>query len=129
LNASESIRVSPEVEWPAGQVTNVIVTVDLPSGHVLTNWASFLLTLREDPKYPRVGDVDCQNADPTAEGWASTLTASGSVASSTTLSFSLTTPAGAGWRRYAMDVWGIGGAAGNVCLFPTTWVSISPRTR
>lgn len=123
------IRESPILELPRDQVTKLDIVVALESGHALADWASFLLTIREDIQYPNRPLADYCIADPIAEGWASTLTAVGSILNSTTLRFTFVAPSGSGVRRYSIDAWGIGGVPGNIPLYQSTWLTVTARTR
>lgn len=43
--------------------------------------------------------------------------------------FTVAVPAGAGFRRYAIDVVAAGGAAGRVQVFPATWLTVRPTLK
>lgn len=116
--------------WYRDQVSRLDLVVTLPTGRTLDDWASFLLTIREDPEWPNRGVTSSRKVDPLEDGWESILTASGSqVGVTNVVRFSFTVPANAGINRYTVDMWGIGGAAGNVPLFPATWLSVGGRVR
>jgi hypothetical protein len=129
--ATSLIRESPTISWPADQVTRLTLTVTLPAGRALTDWASFLLTIREDPEYPRAGTTKATatSADPVGDEWASSLTASGTVATATTITFDFAVPSSPGYRRYRLDIWALDGTADDVPLFPSTWLTVTARTR
>ena len=122
---STGISDTPALTWPAGQVTTVTVPVTLPAGRTLADWSDFVLTVREDPRWPRQGaDLDAP-CDPHGEAWAVALTAAGTP-SGASLAFTLTVPFAPGVRRYVLDVVGLGGTAGEVPLVSAVWLSVSP---
>lgn len=118
------IRSTPELLWAAGERATVTVSpITLPTGRTLADWATFDLNVREDPAFRREGAEAGEVVD--AADWELAATAAGTVAGAT-LVFTLTLPAGAGWRRYVLAVWGRGGAAGDACLVYPTWLSLAP---
>ena len=123
------INSDNEIFLPAGQTTDLRVTVNLTSGNTLASWDSFELTLKVDPFLPRRSRGAMESADPIAEGWEVTATVAGSIISSTVLSFVFIAPTVPGPRRYAFDVWGVGGTAGDIPLVTATWVNITPSVR
>ncbi len=125
---SSQIADTPKLEWPAGQRQVVSVPVTLSSGNVLTDFATFTLTVREDPGFPRTGASLNDNLDPHGDGWASAASASG-TASGSTLTFVVTVPSSPGRKRYSLDVWAIGGTAGPVQLVNSTWLTVLPAVR
>lgn len=119
----------PAVELRAGQATVLVLDpVTLPEGRTLADWASFVVTLREDPLWPRRPFQAADDLDPPNDGWASAATGAGEVEGDT-LELSFTAPALAGERRYALDVWGVGGTAGDVQLRQATWCNVYPSVR
>lgn len=128
--AASLIAETPVLSWPAGQDQTVKVTPTLPSGRALADWSSFVLTVREDPLYPRAGAAAAAAAaaDPHADGWAVEVTAAGSAAAGV-VTFTLTVPDAAGFRRYALDVWAVGGTPGDVQLVAATWLTVTPSVR
>lgn len=113
-------------EWPAGQSQVVKVVVDLSEGRLITDWAAFTLTIREDPGWPRSGATLFVPLDPAIAGGTPNVTATGTVVSATEVTFTFTVPSYPGINRYAFDVWGTGGTAGPVQVFPTTWLTVKP---
>lgn len=111
----------------------VVSPITLPSGRALTDWDNFLLTWREDPLWPRVGYREAASLDPTGNNWTSVLSltlAAGSAIVGSTLEFPLTasqTTLAAGEFRYAFDVRGLGGTAGEVPLIDARWITLLPR--
>ncbi len=125
------IREAPVLSWPALQTQTVRVECTLRSGLSLTDYGTITLTVRADPLWDsdrngRSGSDQYKATDPRADGWPVSATAVGAVADATTLAFSVTVPAGAGFRRYAVDVVAAGGIAGRVQLVPATWLTVTP---
>jgi len=114
-------------EFPQGSFTLVVSPISLTSGRTLADWASFVLTVRQDPGWPRAGALLARpivdNLDPVAGAWsvAATLTGTGV---GTTLEFDFTAGLlSAGLYRYSFDVEGVGGTAGNSPLVVATWIA------
>lgn len=119
----------PVVELRASQATTLVLDpIELPSGRDLGDWASFVVTVREDPLWPRRPFQANDDLDPVNDSWSSAATGSGTVVGDT-LELAFTAPSGAGDKRYALDVWGIGGSAGDCQLRQATWVTVLPRVR
>ena len=124
---SDLIADSPALEWAAGQSIDFELTpLTLKSGAVLADYGTFTLVVREDPRWPRQGaDLDAP-VDPSGDGWAVAVTATGTPATDK-VTFSFAAPAGPGRRRYVMDVRSDGGTQGKVSWLDATWVSIRPE--
>lgn len=118
--------------------------VTLPAGRTLSDWASFVFTIREDPEWVeddggRFGrnKVTANWADPEDDGWAVVAEIEGEV-NGTVLEFAITetdSDIEGGLKRYAADVWGEGGAAGRVQFLlgsveaAVVWLSMHSRAR
>ncbi len=115
------------LRWAAGQTQTIKVTPTLPAARALADWAAFTLTIRADPSFPRSGvtKAAAEEADPIADGWAVSTSATGTV-SGETIYFTVTVPSAAGLRRYAIDVVATGGTAGLVQLFSPAWLTVLP---
>lgn len=115
------------ITWQAGASMRPTLTVDdgltLPAGRSLSSWDSYVLTIREDPLWPRTGADITAPVNPAADGWETTLTADGTVVSSS-VSFPLTVPSSAGKKRYVFDIWGIGGV-GDYPLVRSTYLTVT----
>lgn len=124
-----------EIEWPASQRQFVRVNVTLPVGRTFADWDSFVLTIREDPKWNNRSARDKETADPHGESWTVAKQVTGTAETAAVLLFDVDAlPAAPGEQRYAFDVRGIGGVAGGSAtgeteLFPTTWLTIGPKAK
>lgn len=114
------------LSWPASQVQLVRVPITLADGHTIASWASFVLTIREDPDYPRSG-ADLYDPLNPVGSWDAVVESAGTAYGSDEVRFSVTVPADPGIQRYALDVWGIGGTAGDACFIPATWLTVTPN--
>lgn len=115
------------LEWPANQLQRITVVVTLGTGRTISDWTNFVFTIREDPDYPRTGaDTEPVNPINDVSAWELTSSTAGTVASSTSVVFSVTVPSDPGYRRYAFDVRGYGGTAGQTAFIPATWLSVIP---
>lgn len=124
---TSTIRAAGD-DWTQGAFTLVVSPITLSSGRTLADWASFTLTVRADPRWPRTGaDAAAKaiaNLDPDADGWAVAATITGTVVGST-LEFDVPADTvAAGVNRYSYDVYGVGGTAGNSPLVVATWVNV-----
>lgn len=124
-----------QLSWPAGQKQTVTLTEDivkshLPTGRTLADYSSFVLTIREDPNWPRSGANLTVPLDPAVAGGTPEVTATGTAdVSAFTIVFSLNAPANPGYQRYAMDVQGLGGVAGPTQFYEATWLTVTPSVR
>lgn len=123
------IASTPCLEWPASQRQLVKVTCSPATGRTLADWASFVLTIRIDPNYPRSGGTLYDALDPSGDSWTASVTSTGSITGTTEVTFDLTVPSSPGIRRYALDVRGVGGTAGLVSFLPATWLTVTPSVR
>ena len=121
---------SPRFVLTSGDRQKVILDpITLPSGRTLADFATFELTFRADPDWPRTTQElkeAAKSADPVGDGWAVVgSVVSGTVVSST-LEFIVPSSQGlsAGEDRYAADVRGIGGTAGPAHILQSTWVTV-----
>lgn len=115
--------------WAAGQQMLPSVNCILAPGRTLADWSSFVLTIRQDPKWIRAGTDLYDQPDPIGEGWTVVVQATGTpdpAGGPTAVQFSFATPTAPGVRRYVLDVWGLGGDAGAVAFISTTWLTILP---
>ena len=121
---------APPLKWAAAQTQTVRVTPTLPSGRALGDWTTFTLTIRADPEFPRSAaeQAEAGAADPITDGWAVSTSAEGTVSGST-ISFTVTIPSSAGYRRYAVDVVATGGVAGRVQLVVPYWLTVLPTLK
>lgn len=124
------ISAIPVLDWPSGQAQTVQVTPTLRAGRTLADWASFVLTIRSDPLWPRTGIALAERAfaDPDADGWPLALTVTGTVSGSV-VNFVFAVPTPAGYQRYAIDVWAVGGADGDVQFVPPTLLTVGGSVR
>lgn len=114
--------------WPSGEAKAVTIPLTLPTGRTTADWDSFVATVYADPKWPRSGADLCADVDPKGDGWAVAATADGTAGGDAEVDVALTTPLPAGTRRYAVDVVGVGGAAGGQQLVPMTWLTVLPSS-
>lgn len=113
--------------WPANQKQQITLSpITLPIGRTLADFATFILTIRTDPLFPRSGTDLNAVISPEADGWTVATTASGSVVGATVV-FDFNVPTLPGQRRYVFDARAEGGTGGPVALIPATWLSVSPR--
>lgn len=117
------------IEWNANQRQFVRLAVTLTAPRVFADWASFKLTIREDPLWNERSARQLDTADPHTESWTVVASIDGAAESASVLLFEVTLPANAGENRYAFDVWGVGGVAGDSQLYPSTWLTLEPSTR
>jgi len=103
-------------------------TVLAGSGLTLADFATFTLTVREDPGYPRSGATLFLQLDPANAGGTPLIQVTGTPDASpgTLVTFVVTAPANPGRHRYAFDVVGTGGDAGPVQLQRATWLDVIP---
>lgn len=114
------------LEWGAGEKRTVTLSpVTLPTGRTLSDFATFTLTVWEDPQYPRTGSYVVAASAPIEDSWTESVTASGSVSGSTVV-FNLTAPSSSGIKRYAVGIIGTLSAGGNIHLLPVTWLDVLP---
>lgn len=115
------------LSWPSQQLQRITVELTLGTGRTISDWASFAFTIREDPDYERTGS-DTVPVDPTNSSvpWTVISQTAGTVLTSTSVVFSVTVPTDPGYRRYAFDVRGYGGAAGETAFIPATWLTVTP---
>lgn len=116
-----------------GATTVVVSPITLASGRTLADWSSFVLTARADPRWPRKGsDASAASTavlDPAGDGWPEAASVAGAVVGST-LEFDVAAYTFApGAKRYAFDVYGIGGTAGDSPLVTATWLTVLPDVR
>lgn len=116
------------LEWVAGQRQLIKVVCAPAPGRTLADWAAFVLTIREDPDWPRGGGTLFVPLDP-SQGGTPAVQAAGTVTGGVEVTFDVTVPSNPGKRRYALDVWGTGGTAGAVCFLQATWLSVIPSVR
>lgn len=117
------------LEWPAKQRMIPTVRCTPAPGRTLADWDSFVLTIREDPLYPRSGGNLSLPLDPYGDGWAIAAQVTGVNEDGVNVAFAVTVPAGPGKRRYVLDVRGVGGVAGEVAFIPATWLNVGPAVR
>ncbi len=116
--------------WAAGEKrVEKVECVGLAPGTTLADYSSFVLTIREDPEWPRSGCRLTVPLDPAEAGGTPAVQATGTPGDGLEVTFILTAPASPGYNRYAFDVWGIGGAAGPTQIYQTTWLTILPSVR
>lgn len=114
--------------WPAANLERVTLDADVAPG-TLANYSTFVLTIREDPEWPRSGSRLVVPLDPAEAGGTPIVQATGTAdVAANTISFSVTTPTNPGYQRYAIDVKGTGGTFGPNQLYLTTWLTILPIT-
>jgi hypothetical protein len=125
-----AIATTPVLSYPAGQRQRLSVTPVLAAGHALSDWGSFVFTLREDPLWGRAGaDLTAlSTADPAGDGWEVVLTAAATVdPDDADAVFAVVDwPDAPGYRRYVLDLIALGGSIGPVQLLPMTWVTLTP---
>ena len=122
--------VGDPIQVPIGQLTTLRITLS-PTVDV-TGWAGAVLTIREDPLYPRrtvqrkAGDVD-------VSGWDVALTSTTfSIVDAEAGIIDVSIPAAdaalleAGERRYMLDVWR---TDADWLIYGPVWVSVPPRVR
>lgn len=116
--------------WPANQRTLLRVACTPAAGRTLADWATFTLTIRQDPAWPRAGSGLFVPLDP-SQGAEPVVQVNGTpdAAPGVTVLFDFTVPADPGFRRYALDVRGTGGTAGEVAFLPATWLSVFPSVK
>jgi len=119
--------------WPANQLQSLPVSLRLSAGRTLADWDSFILTIKEDPGWPREGATLQVPLDPSL---GSVLVQATGVDTGTMdqcgnpiVAFTFTAPANPGRKRYAFDVRGIGGTAGEVSFVDSTWLTVTPSVR
>ena len=130
-----SLVKEPALSWAIGQNMTVFVTpLTLPVGRALTDFASFTLTIRQDPLWPRTGanQATRNTADPIGENWLAVVTSTGSLTippggTSQVPTFNFAMPNVAGLERYAVDVWGALNAGGLIQLVVATWLTGAGR--
>lgn len=98
------------------------------SGLTLAAFTTFTLTVREDPGWPRSGMTLNLPLDPANAGGTPLLTVTGTP-DGTNVKFTATWPTNPGRKRYAMDMWGSGGTAGDVQLLRATWLTLLPSVK
>lgn len=119
----------PALVWTVGQSMSVYVTpLTLPVGRQLSDFASYTLTVRQDPLWSRQSPALRASADPIGEGWPVAVTAAGALAvppggTSPVPAFNFVMPALAGTERYAVDVFGALNSGGLIQLVPATWLT------
>ena len=120
----------PALTLTIGQQQPFPITPIFLPGQSFTDFVAYTLYLRQDPNYPRqtAANVTQANvADPVAEGWFLALQLSGTAANPV-INFTIpsSAPLVSGPNRYSVSVWGSGGDAGLVNVFPETWVNVNP---
>lgn len=111
----------------------VLDPITLTAGRTLDDWDEFVLTVREVPDWPRKWHQSADNADPYYDSWAEVVAltfAAGDVIVGDTLELPIAAaeidlPGGV--ERYAHDVRGLGGTAGEVTLRDPMFLTILPR--
>lgn len=121
-----------QLSWPSGQLQTVTLTEDivkshLPTGRTLADYSSFVLTIREDPDWPRSGANLTVPLDPAIAGGTPIGTATGTAdVSAFTVVFSINAPTNPGYQRYVIEARGLGGVAGPTAFYETTWLTVTP---
>lgn len=115
------------LQWPSQQLQRISVVLTFGTGRTIADWATFVMTIREDPDYERTG-ADTGPVDPTNSSapWELISQTTGTATGSDTVVFSVTVPTNPGYRRYAFDVRGYGGSAGETAFIPATWLTVTP---
>lgn len=122
-------QLPPKI-WAAGQLLSVAVTpLTLAPGRLVTDFTGFMLNIRSDPLWPRIGinasQLVLSAVDPLGQGWPLVLTVSGALVSSVP-TFVFTMVNGSGIMRYAFDVWGqLNG--GEIQLVRPWWLTCGAR--
>jgi hypothetical protein len=116
------------LEWPAKQRQILTAACHPSDGRTLADWDSFVLSIREDPGWPRSGGSIAVFLDPT-QGEDPVVQVTGTPMDGVNVEFVFTVPTNPGKRRYALDVRGIGGVAGEVAFIHATWLSVIPSVR
>lgn len=131
-----SVIAEPAIVWYPGQTLDFDCTgVTLANGRTLAEMDRLILSVREDPHWPRRPFQDPnEDMDPEKDGWEEVLLSEdGEAEDSTTVSFdpsSTDTNLRAGVKRYACEVVGEidGSPVVRVVIVPTTWLTVKAAT-